>query len=128
MQTKDPALTKTRIVDNTAHTDEHHIHDHDDHHDDHKGTETFQETVIGTRYPSDDINHNEDSVISHNIHSDDHLHQPDRRDQNGNPFDDNINEHTISGEAAKSEGINDINRYASIDNAQSRVLNPDEKD
>lgn len=201
MQTKDPALTKTLITDpvHTHHEQDTHGVHHDVLGDDHKGTETFQETVIGTRYPSDDINHTEDDVISHNINYDDHTHdnhthkgaetfresvvgsdyieehavnhhdsshndrhnhdienhatmnkeadifqetvvdsehvydgddlarQPDRRDQQGNPFDDGINEHTLKAEQPKSEGINDVNRYASIDNAQSRILNPDEK-
>ena len=190
MQTKDPALTKTRIVDSTDHHEAHHIHTDHERHDEHKGTETLQETVIGTRYPSDDINHTGDDVTSHNVNYDDHTHkgaetfresvvgseyieehginnhvnahnhdinnaatinkgtdtfqesvvdsehvydgdnparQPDRRDQKGNPFDDGINEHTIREEQPKSDGINDMNRYASIDNAQSRILNPDEK-
>ncbi|ALF60259.1 hypothetical protein [Psychrobacter urativorans] len=172
MQTKDPALTKTRIVDSNTHPlehnhdSEHHIVEHDDHidHDNHKGTETFQETVIGARYVSDDPDHEEHSHagIHHNhynvmstdsdieghapIHKgtetlretvvgskyldDGHnlAHQTDHRDQKGNPFDDNINEHTVSSNAPKSEEINDMNRYATIDNAQRRVLNPDEKD
>lgn len=59
MQTKDPALTKIRIVDSNIHPLEHN-HTSEPHiaeHDDHKGTETFQETVIGTRYVSDDPDH-----------------------------------------------------------------------
>lgn len=76
MQTKDPALTKTRIVDSSTHPLEHN-HTSEQHiaeHDDHKSTETFQETVIGTRYVSDDpdhaehshagIRHNHDNVMS----------------------------------------------------------------
>lgn len=54
--------------------------------------------------------------------------QPDRRDQSGSPFDENINEETVGSEAPQSHEINDMNRYATIDNAQTRILNPDEKD
>ena len=77
-----------------------------------KGTDTFQETVVGSEHIND---------------GDNPARQPDRRDQEGSAFDDGINEHTITENGAKSEGINDLNRYANIDNAQTRVLNPDEK-
>ncbi|MER1972635.1 MAG: hypothetical protein ABS880_02615, partial [Psychrobacter alimentarius] len=53
--------------------------------------------------------------------------QPDRRDQDSNGFDDNINEDTVGSEAPDSYNVNDMNRYANIDNAQTRVLNPDQK-
>lgn len=129
-----------------------------------KGTNTFQETVIGTRYVSDDpehgnhrhedIHHNNYNVMStdesiennttvnkgtdtfkegivdskHVNDNDNPARQPDRRDQEGNAFDDGVNEHTTIDDAAKSTEINDLNRYANVDNAQTRVLNPDEKD
>ena len=89
MQTKDPALTKTRIVDSSTHPLEHnHTSDpdiaeqHIAEHYDHKGTVTFQETVIGTRYVSDDpdhaehshagIRHNHDNVMSTDSDIEDH--------------------------------------------------------
>lgn len=53
--------------------------------------------------------------------------EPDRRDQQGSPFDGNINEQTTGTEIPKSDFIDDHNRYASIDNAQSRTLTPDEE-
>ena len=207
METKDPALTKTPIsshetlsemvVDstNTSHSD----HVHNEVHDEAKGTQTFQETVIGSDFIDDMKNLDDDPVNESvaNRHTDERIagesvtheeplrkvvvdaelaerdviaqdgtttynhdeleeettinkgtdtfeegvvnsqhvndgdnpaRQPDRRDQEGNAFDDGVNDHTVGSEAPKSEGINDMNRYASIDNAQSRVLNPDEKD
>ena len=78
-----------------------------------KGTDTFKEGVINSEHVND---------------NDNPARQPDRRDQEGNAFDEGINEHTIVSDTAKSAGINDLNRYANIDNAQTRVLNPDEKD
>ncbi|WP_201538818.1 hypothetical protein [Psychrobacter frigidicola] len=217
METKDPALTKTRITDTNANTDTNSVpahdnfegtnhieshteqkgtkalletvigtryvsddaahgdHNHDDiHHDnynvmssgddieDHtnvdKGAETFRESVVGSEYiDGDDIN-NRDTINNHKVddkdiedyttvnkgtdtfkegvvHSehvnegDESARQPDRRDQEGGtPFDEGINEDTVGSEEPKSEGINDVNRYATLDNAQSRILNPDEKD
>ena len=185
MQTKDPALTKTLIVDDAKdgishpHIGEHHRVAHEIIQDDlhHKGTETLQETVIGTLYTSDqifdDVIHEHDghlhgqydSAVPHDesIHHGDHrvqraldehkntstfqetvvgsgyipedhidegdssARQPDRRDQEGNAFDEGINEHSVHSDVPKSESINDMNRYATIDNAQTRVLNPDEK-
>lgn len=54
--------------------------------------------------------------------------QPDNRDQQGNsPFDDNVNENTVGNTSANSKKITDENRYASVDNAQTRVLNTDSK-
>lgn len=174
MQTKDPALTKTPIdgdkIDNArthdamadAIVDSTHVAHHHDHTD--KSTETFQETVIGTRYVSDDIEHGDhmhegihhnsynvmstdDSIENHTTvnkgtdtfqesvidsthvnDGDNPARQPDRRDQEGNAFDDGVNEHTTIDDGAKSHQINDLNRYENIDNAQARVLNPDEKD
>lgn len=174
MQTKDPALTKTLITDPNHLHDDHHVTDthHDILSDDHKGTETMQETVIGTRYASDDMSHSDVNNEVHHAHEmsgqhhsgvqtathlsntdamnpdydkgtetfqesvvhtehvnegDDPARQPDRRDQQGNPFDEGVNEYNVRDDAPKSEGINDMNRYASLDNAQSRILNPDEK-
>ena len=231
MQTKDPALTKTPIIDGKdkpdhlhigghhrvtpeiVHDDPHHkgtetlhetvigtlytsdqifdyvIHEHDGHlhgqyhsavpHDEsihhgdhrvqraldeHKNTSTFQETVVGSGYMAD-AHTSQHGVTDTNIHKDtnnldstflatDHvttnqsgndiLHEstvrsehvntgdeparnPDRRDQEGSAFDEGINEHSVRSEPPKSESINDMNRYASIDNAQNRTLNPDEK-
>lgn len=122
MPTKDPELTKTRIQENdiqeTAIT-ENEVHSsvaHNDIEDNtrvNKGTDTFKEGVIETEH----VNKNDNPA-----------RQPDRRDQEGNAFDEGINEHTTMPEAAKSTDINDLNRYANVDNAQTRVLNPDEKD
>ena len=107
IQTKDPALTKTRLDDADVHTEiENNITEN-------KGTDTFKEGVINSEHVND---------------NDNPARQPDRRDQEGNAFDEGINEHTIVSDTAKSAGINDLNRYANIDNAQTRVLNLDEKD
>lgn len=164
METKDPALTKTRITDTDANT----LHNHDsidDTAEQKKSTQTLQETVIGTKYVSDDVDHGDHSHedIHHNynnvmstdndiedyttvnkgtdtfkegvIHSehvnddDNAARQPDRRDQEGaTPFDKGINEDTIGSEEPKSDEITDMNRYASIDNAQVRVLDTDEEE
>ena len=117
MQTKDPALTKTRLDDaDVNRTNNHTANAHteiDNSITENKGTDTFKEGVINSEHVND---------------NDNPARQPDRRDQEGNAFDDGINEHTMVGDAAKSAGINDLNRYANVDNAQTRVLNPDEKD
>ena len=117
MQTKDPALTKTRLDDaDVNRTNNHTANAHteiDNSITENKGTDTFKEGVINSEHVND---------------NDNPARQPDRRDQEGNAFDEGINEHTMVGDAAKSAGINDLNRYANIDNAQTRVLNPDEKD
>ena len=122
MPNKDHELTKTRIqetdIRETAIT-ENEVHSsvaHDEIEDNtrvNKGTDTFKEGVIETEH----VNKNDNPA-----------RQPDRRDQEGNAFDEGINEHTTMPEAAKSTDINDLNRYANVDNAQTRVLNPDEKD
>ena len=122
MPTKDPELTKTRIqetdIRETAIT-ENEVHSsvaHDEIEDNtrvNKVADTFNEGVIETEH----VNKNDNPA-----------RQPDRRDQEGNAFDEGINEHTTMPEAAKSTDINDLNRYANVDNAQTRVLNPDEKD
>ena len=117
MQTKDPALTKTRLDDaDVNRTNNHTANAHteiDNSITENKGTDTFKEGVINLEHVND---------------NDNPARQPDRRDQEGNAFDEGINEHTMVGDAAKSAGINDLNRYANVDNAQTRVLNPDEKD
>ncbi|WP_227673488.1 hypothetical protein [Psychrobacter sp. CMS30] len=117
MQTKDPALTKTRLDDaDVNRTNNHTPNAHteiDNSITENKGTDTFKEGVINSEHVND---------------NDNPARQPDRRDQEGSAFDEGINEHTMVGDAAKSAGINDLNRYANIDNAQTRVLNPDEKD
>lgn len=117
MQTKDPALTKTRIDNsdvNTVNTHTSDVHTETENSiTQNKGTDTFKEGVINSEHVND---------------NDNPARQPDRRDQEGNAFDEGINEHTIVSDTAKSAGINDLNRYANIDNAQTRVLNPDEKD
>ena len=122
MPTKDPELTKTRIQENDIQKTDIQENEarssvaHDDIEDNtrvNKGTATFKEGVIETEH----VNKNDNPA-----------RQPDRRDQEGNAFDEGVNEHTIMPEAAKSTDINDLNRYANVDNAQTRVLNPDEKD
>ena len=117
MQTKDPALTKTRLDDaDVNRTNNHTANAHteiDNSITENKGTYTFKEGVINSEHVND---------------NDNPARQPDRRDQEGSAFDEGINEHTMVGDAAKSAGINDLNRYANVDNAQTRVLNPDEKD
>lgn len=117
MPTKDPALTKTRLDDaDVNRTNNHTANAHteiDNSITESKGTYTFKEGVINSEHVND---------------NDNPARQPDRRDQEGNAFDEGINEHTMVGDAAKSAGINDLNRYANVDNAQTRVLNPDEKD
>lgn len=129
METKDPALTKTPITDTNdttetaarAETANVKVADDRANHEDiednttiNKGTDTFEEDIVETQHVNDDDNP---------------ARQPDRRDQQGSsPFDGNINEDTMGSEGEKSEEITDMNRYASVDNAQSRILNPDEKD
>ena len=117
MQTKDPALTKTRLDHaDVNRTNNHTANAHteiDNSITENKGTDTFKEGVINSEHVND---------------NDNPARQPDRRDQEGSAFDEGINEHTMVGDAAKSAGINDLNRYANVDNAQTRVLNPDEKD
>ncbi|MGE6572104.1 hypothetical protein [Psychrobacter namhaensis] len=123
METKDPALSKTRITETDNHQtlgEAQTMNTHPDNHDEleeniteNKGTDTFEEGIVDSEHVNDDDNP---------------ARQPDRRDQKGNGFDDNINEKTVGSESPDSQKINDMNRYANIDNAQTRVLNPDEKD
>ncbi len=129
MQTKDPALTKTPITDDdvgnpslsesvaTTDTDKEDFHDSRDDIEDNtsvnKGTDTFNDEVVHSEHVND---------------GDNPARQPDRRDQEGSTaFDEDINEETVGSTAPKSEEITDKNRYASVANAQSRTLNPDEK-
>ena len=122
METKDPALTKSRIAETDMHQTEgesHIVDTHPTNHDEiekdlteNKGTDTFTEDVVDSEHVND---------------NDNPARQPDRRDQDGNGFDDNINETTVGSEAPDSYSVNDMNRYANIDNAQTRVLNPDQK-
>lgn len=51
--------------------------------------------------------------------------EPDRRDQPGQAFDDGINARTAGNDIPQSAEINELNRYANPENAQSRTLNPD---
>jgi len=115
METKDSALTKTPIINNSKSDKE--FHDSREEIETNttvnKGADTFEEGVVDSEHVND---------------GDNPARQPDRRDQEGNAFDENINEDTVRSEAPKSEGITDMNRYANIDNAQTRTLNPDEKD
>lgn len=118
MQTNDPALIKTPIVNDniksdSTKNDDIKNDDIEEHTTVNKGTDTFDEDVIESEHVNDDDNP---------------ARQPDRRDQKGNPFDGGINEHNKPDDEQKSEEITDKNRYASVDNAQTRVLNPDEKD
>ena len=118
MEPQDPALSRTPIdgvnpqeVSKKSVNQQTDIENHTNHN---KGTDTFEEGVVDSEHVND---------------NDNPARQPDRRDQQGSsPFDDNINEDTVGSEAPKSEGITDMNRYANVDNAQTRVLNPDEKD
>ena len=98
METKDTALSQNRIEKNTI---------------ENKGTDTLKEGIVHSEHVND---------------NDNPARQPDRRDQEGNAFDDGINEYTVAGEHCKSEDIDNLNRYANVDNAQARVLNTGEKD
>lgn len=123
METKDPALTKTPITETDRQTgsDEKDMTlAHPKHHEAleenttvNKGTDTFEEEVVDSEHVNDDDNP---------------ARQPDRRDQGGTAFDDNVNEHTIDSDSPDSQKIHNKNRYANIDNAQTRALNPYEKD
>ena len=101
METKDPALTKTRIDDTEIRTDHTQVsstqassHDVIAGHDDTpKGTETFQETVIGTRYVSDDVEHG--AHRHEDIHHDNH---------NVMSTDDDIESQTTTNNTAINKG------------------------
>ncbi|MGP4713384.1 hypothetical protein [Psychrobacter sp. DM8] len=126
MKTNDPALSKTRI-DNTNRESGTAIVNDDAHNlasDNHekiednttvnKGTDTFEDNIVDSEHVKD---------------GDNPARQPDRRDQEGSTaFDENINEDTVGSEAPQSDEITDRNRYANVNNAQTRTLTPDEKD
>lgn len=125
METKDPALSKTKIAETDTH-------------------QTLDATRTDNSHPDTDANHeqlekniteeNGTDTLTEDVYESEHVRendnparQPDRRDQSSNGFDDNINEDTVGSEAPDSMNVNDLNRYANIDNAQTRVLNPDQK-
>ncbi|WP_394212764.1 hypothetical protein [Psychrobacter piscatorii] len=118
METRDPALSKTKVEENdTRETsyDSQTVNNHDELEEnitENKGTDTFEEGVVASEH----VNKNDNPA-----------RQPDRRDQPGNGFDDNINESTVASEGPDSQKINNMNRYANVDNAQTRTLNPDDK-
>ena len=119
METRDPALSKTRIAETDTHetldsaqTVKNH-EELEENVNENKGTDTFEEGVVESEHVND---------------GDNPARQPDRRDQPGNGFDDNINESTVASEGPDSQKINNTNRYANVDNAQTRTLNPDDKD
>lgn len=113
MQTNDPHLTKTPInpADNSA-------------------DGSPQSKVIDT---DTQINESGAEILKADVVDSEHVNsgdnsarQPDRRDQQGNAFDEGVNEDTIpryGHDEPKSEEITDQNRYATIDNGQKRVLN-----
>jgi len=108
VQAKDSAIDKAKVLESNDHSAI------EKNTTENKGTDTFDESVVDSEHVND---------------NDNPARQPDRRDQEGSTaFDDNINEDTVGSASPKSEGINDLNRYANIDNAQTRILNPDEKD
>ena len=119
MQTQDPNLTKTPIdksqvaveteakqYSETPNESEQYSETTNE-----KGTETLKDEYINSEHVKE---------------GDNPARQPDRRDQQGNtPFDDNVNENTTGTERPQSDEITDANRYATVDNAQTRVLNED---
>ncbi|EGK10325.1 hypothetical protein HMPREF9373_1938 [Psychrobacter sp. 1501(2011)] len=121
MQTQDPNLTKTPIdksevavkkeakqYSKTSNESEQYSETTNE-----KGTETLKDEYINSEHVKE---------------GDNPARQPDRRDQQGNtPFDDNVNENTMGTERPQSDEITDANRYATVDNAQTRVLNEDLK-
>ena len=52
---------------------------------------------------------------------------PDRRDQVGQPFDGSINETTAGSGTPQSTDLHTLNRYANVDNAQTRVLSANDQ-
>ncbi|WP_199508947.1 hypothetical protein [Psychrobacter sp. bablab_jr014] len=123
MQTTENQYRRTdeRVATDEAYTDEALVSnpnpaEHDELEDNtsvNKGTDTFEEGVVESEHVND---------------NDNPARQPDRRDQKGNAFDDNINENNVREDHQESDAITNQNRYANIDNAQSRTLNVDEKD
>ena len=119
METRDPALSKTKVAENDTRETSYDSQTVNNHYEleenitENKGTDTFEEGVVASEH----VNKNDNPA-----------RQPDRRDQPGNGFDDNINESTVASEGPDSQKINNMNRYANVDNAQTRTLNPDDKD
>ena len=121
MQTQDPNLTRTPIdksqvevkteakqYSETPNESEQYSETTNE-----KGTETLKDEYINSEHVKE---------------GDNPARQPDRRDQQGNtPFDDTVNENTTGTERPQSDEITDANRYATVDNAQTRVLNEDLK-
>ena len=121
MQTQDPNLTKTPIDKSTVAVET----DSEQYSGPANESEQYSETTNekGTETLKDEYINSE-----HVKEGDNPARQPDRRDQQGNtPFDDNVNENTTGTERPQSDEITDVNRYATVDNAQTRVLNEDLK-
>jgi len=121
MQTQDPNLTKTPIDKSTVAVET----DSEQYSGPANESEQYSETTNekGTETLKDEYINSE-----HVKEGDNPARQPDRRDQQGNtPFDDNVNENTTGTERPQSDEITDANRYATVDNAQTRVLNEDLK-
>ena len=72
-----------------------------------KGQETFEEGVVDTKHVND---------------GDNPARQPDPRDQKGEAFDGGVNSETVPSDEPITEEINERNRYATIDKAQTRTL------
>lgn len=49
----------------------------------------------------------------------------DRRNQVGQPFDENVNEYTTGTVVPNSDAVTDLNRYSDVDKAQTRTINAD---
>ncbi len=112
----DPSQAKTSSL--ATHKENDNFHDSHDEIEDHttvnKGTDTFEDDIVDSEHVKD---------------GDNPARQPDRRDQQGSTaFDGNVNEETVGNSGPQSDEITDRNRYANIDNAQTRTLTPDEKD
>ena len=121
MQTQDPNLTKTPIDKSQVEVETEakqysEIPNESEQYSEttnEKGTETLKDEYINSEHVKE---------------GDNPARQPDRRDQQGNtPFDDNVNENTTGTERPQSDEITDATRYATVDNAQTRVLNEDLK-
>lgn len=118
MQTKDPNLTKTPK---------------------HKTTDSVQaesETELKATDNKGSSTLTDEKVDSEHVNEGDNpARQPDRRDQQGSSaFDSNLNQDTNNiapndetTETPQSDEITDRNRYATLDNAQTRVLDEDSK-
>lgn len=129
METKNPNLVKTPINESTN-SESKRVHASETKLKESQNKSVDSETMNnkGTETLKNDEYHSE-----HVKEGDNPARQPDRRDQQGEtPFDDNINDDTVNNKATlteqpQSEEITDQNRYATIDNAQTRVLNEDLK-